>query len=81
MNAPNPTDLVTVYRASNDVEAELVRSRLEAAGFHPIVLNEFSAINVFGTASNSTVTVFVQVPAAEAAEAREFLETPGPPAE
>jgi hypothetical protein len=61
-------------------EAELIRSRLEAAGFHTIVVNEYAA-NMFGGSTNALSPVSVQVPESEAADAKEFLETPTAPAE
>ena len=43
-------DFVTVFTAFNPAEAQLVRSRLEAAGFHPFVANELSALSIDGYA-------------------------------
>jgi hypothetical protein len=73
-------NLVTIFKGWNLNEAELVRSRLEAAGFHPTVVNEYAA-NMFGGSSNALSPVSVEVPESEAADAREFLETPTAPAE
>jgi hypothetical protein len=67
--------LVTVYRALNPADAHLVRSRLEAAEFHPVVTNELSALSLDGYAL-AAGGILVQVPDAEAAEAREFLAEP-----
>ena len=41
--ANNRMDFVTVFNAFNLADAQLVRSRLEAADFHPFVANENSA--------------------------------------
>jgi hypothetical protein len=41
-------DLVTIFTAFSPAEAQLVRSRLEAAGFHPFVANELSALSIDG---------------------------------
>lgn len=71
---------VTIFRAFNPAEAQLVRSRLDAAGFHPFVADELSALSIDGY-SLAAGGIRVQVPESEAAEAREFLETPTPPAE
>jgi hypothetical protein len=60
-------------------EAQLTRARLEAAGFHPFIANE-SASGWFGGTSTAAM-LRIEVPEDEAAEAREFLETPTPPAE
>jgi hypothetical protein len=67
-------NLVTVATSFYLAEAELVRSRLEAANFHPFVANEMAAGWLGGT---STATLLrIQVPEAEAAEATEFLAAP-----
>lgn len=69
---------VTVFRAFSPGEAQLVRSRLEAAGFHAIVSHELSALSLDGY-SVAAGGVRVEVPDAEADEAREFLND-APPA-
>ena len=43
-------DFRTVFTAFNPAEAQLVRSRLDAAGFHPFVKNELSALSIDGYA-------------------------------
>jgi hypothetical protein len=70
----------TIFKAFNPAEAQLVRSRLEAAGFHPFVADELSALSIDGYAL-AAGGIRVQVPEEEAADAREFLETPTAPAE
>jgi len=64
--------LVTVFTAFNPAEAQLVRSRLDAASFHPVVVNELSALSMDGY-SLATGGILVQVPDGEAEDAREFL--------
>ncbi len=66
-------DFVTIYRGLNPAEAQLVRSRLEAANFHPFVADELSALSIDGY-SLATGGIRVQVPEAEAADANEFLK-------
>jgi len=39
---------ITIFKAFNPAEAQLVRSRLEAAGFHPFVADELSALSIDG---------------------------------
>ena len=73
-------DFVTIFKAFSPAEAQLVRSRLEAASFHPFVVDELSALSIDGY-SLATGGIRVQVPEAEATDAREFLETPTAPAE
>ncbi|MGD1087620.1 MAG: DUF2007 domain-containing protein [Verrucomicrobiota bacterium] len=73
-------DFVTIFKAFSPAEAQLVRSRLEAASFHPFVADELSALSIDGY-SLATGGIRVQVPEAEAADAREFIETPNAPAE
>jgi hypothetical protein len=70
----------TIFKALNPAEAQLVRSRLEAAGFHPFVADELSALSIDGY-SLAAGGIRVQVPESEAAEAKAFLETSTPPAE
>lgn len=72
--------MVTISTAFNPADAQLVRSRLEAAGFHPVVKNELSALSMdgYGLAVGG---ILVQVPAAEAEDVREFLESPDSPTE
>jgi len=66
-------DFITVFRGFNPAEAQLVRSRLEAAKFHPFVKDELSALSVDGY-SLATGGIRVQVPESEAEEAIEFLQ-------
>jgi hypothetical protein len=68
-------DLVTVFTTFNLAEAQLACSRLEAAGFHPVVVNEYTA-GVFGGGANAISSVSIQVPEAEATDAKEFLNAP-----
>ena len=68
-------DFATVFTGFNLADAQLVHSRLEAAGFHPVVINEYAA-GVFGGGANAISPVSIQMPEAEAADAREFLEAP-----
>ncbi len=65
-------DMVTVFSAFNLTEAQMIRSQLEAAGFHPFLANESSASWLAGFSTATTVRV--EVPDNEAADAREFLE-------
>ena len=73
-------DFATIFSAFNPAEAQLVRARFEAAGFHPFVVGELSALTMEGY-SLAAGGIRVQVPEAEAADVREFLETPTAPAE
>jgi hypothetical protein len=66
-------ELITIYQAFNPADAQLVRSRLEAAGFHPIVTNELSALSLDGYAM-AAGGILVQVPAQEASEVKSFLK-------
>ena len=71
----NHMDLVTIFTAFSPAEAQLVRSRLEAAAFHPFVADELSALSIDGY-SLATGGIRVQVPESEAPDAREFLNPP-----
>ena len=66
--------LATVFTGFNPAEAQLVRSRLEAANFHAIVTHELSSLSLEGYAL-AAGGIRVQVPESEAAEAREFLNS------
>jgi len=68
-------ELITIYQAFNPADAQLVRSRLEAARFHPIVVNELSALSLDGYAM-AAGGILVQVPQSEAREVRGFLDAP-----
>jgi hypothetical protein len=70
--------LVTVFTAFSPAEAQLVRSRLEAANFHAIVLHELSALSLDGY-SLAAGGIRVQVPEEEAEDARELLNAPEVP--
>ena len=66
---------VTVYKALNPADAQLVFSRLEAAGFHPFVADETAALSMEGYAL-AAGGIRVQLPDSEFADAREFLDAP-----
>ncbi len=68
-------NLVTVYTALNPADAQRVRAQLDAAGFHAVVSHELSALSIEGYALGAG-GILVQVPAAEADEARALLEAP-----
>ena len=67
--------LITVFSAFNPFEAQMVRSRLDAAGFHPFVAGELAALCTEGYGM-AVGGVRVQVPESEAMDAREFLNAP-----
>ena len=67
--------LVTVARAFNPAEAQLIRSRLDAAQFHAVVMHELSALSLDGY-SMAAGGILVQVPEDEAEEAKAFLAAP-----
>lgn len=68
----NAMPLVTIFTALNPMDAQLVRSRLEAASLHPEVANELSALSLEGYAL-AAGGILVQVPDDEADDAREIL--------
>ena len=69
--------LVTVFQAFSPAEAQLVRSRLDAAGLEAVVNHELAALSMEGY-SLTTGGILVQVAEEDAAAARELLEA-GPP--
>ncbi len=68
-------NLVTVYTAFNPADAQLVRSRLDAAQFHPVVTHELSALSLDGYAL-AAGGILVQVPEEEVDEVKAFLASP-----
>ena len=64
---------VVIFTTFNQAEAQLVRSRLAAANFHPFIANENAAQYLVGFSTATTLRI--EVPESEAAEARTFLET------
>ncbi len=67
-------DFATISTTANLAEAQLICSRLEAAGFHPFVANENTASWLAGYSVLANVQV--QVPETEADDAKEFLNAP-----
>ena len=65
--------LVTIFQTFNPAEAQLIRSRLDAADFQAFVIHELAALSMDGYAM-ATGGVLVQVPEAEAEEARALLD-------
>jgi Putative prokaryotic signal transducing protein len=65
---------VVIFKTFNQAEVQLVRSRLEAAGFHPFIANE-NVAQYLGGLSNAT-TLCIEVPETEADEAKAFLAAP-----
>lgn len=68
---------VTVFRAFNPAEAQLVQSRLDAAGFLVNVANEISSLCMDGY-SLAAGGVLVQVPEDQADDARALIESKDP---
>ena len=67
-------NLTTVFQAFNPADAQMVRARLEVAGFHPWVAHEGAALSMDGYAM-AIGGILVQVPEDEAAEAKAFLDS------
>ncbi|MFN0068433.1 MAG: putative signal transducing protein [Limisphaerales bacterium] len=65
-------DFVTVFTCLNPMDAELVASRLSAAGLKPEVFNQLSALSMEGY-SLATGGIQVKVPAAQGGEAKAIL--------
>lgn len=72
--------LITLHTAFNPADADLVKSQLEAAGFHPFLKNDIAALSLEGYGLTAG-GILVQVPETEAAEAKAFLEAPPAPSE
>ncbi|HAV62394.1 MAG TPA: hypothetical protein DCY13_08535 [Verrucomicrobiales bacterium] len=66
-------ELVTIFKTFNPAEAQVQRSRLEAAGFDASIKNELSSIMIDGY-TMAAGGIQVQVPEDQAADARALLE-------
>lgn len=66
-------DFKTVFQTFNSAEADLVKAQLEAAGFEPAIVNEFSTLTLLSATNSGGVGV--QVPEAQAADARALIES------
>jgi hypothetical protein len=66
-------DFATVFTTFSSAEAQLIRSRLEAAGFFADVHNELAALSTEGY-SSATGGIKVVVPEDQAADARALLD-------
>ena len=73
---PENTDLITVYIAHGQPEAEIVKGRLENEGI-PAMLRYESAGIVYGLTINGLGQVQVQVSSSLAQHAREILANEG----
>ena len=69
-----------MFTALNPMDAQVIRSRLEAAGLHPEVANELPALTLSGHAL-AAGGILVKVPDEEAEQARELIEDKGSPTE
>ena len=65
-------ELVTVFRTFNPGEAELIRSRLDAAAFNVTLTHDLAALSVDGYAL-AAGDILVLVPDSEAENARALL--------
>lgn len=68
--------LVTVYRSFSPAEAQLIRSRLDAAEIPAEVVHELAALSLDGY-SMAAGGILVQVPDEFADDARALLESAG----
>jgi hypothetical protein len=68
--------LITIANVLNPADAGLICSRLAAAGFHPFMPDENTAFTMEGY-TLAMGGIRIQVTENEAADAKEFLETPG----
>ena len=64
----------TVFKSFSAAEAQMIKSRLETAGFHPFVTDEIASMSMEGY-SMSTGGIRVQVPEPESKPARELVES------
>lgn len=69
---PEKTGLTTVYVASGQLEAEIIKGRLESVGI-PAILRYEAAGLIYGFTIDGLGQVEVQVPSSLAQHAREIL--------
>ena len=67
--------LVTVFSTFSSAEAQLIRSRLDAAEFMAVVTHELASLSLDGYAM-AAGGILVQVPEDQAADARALIEAP-----
>jgi len=67
---------VTVFSTFSHFEADVIRSRLDVAGFHAVITHGLSALSMEGY-SMAAGGILVQVPEDEAEDARELINAPG----
>ena len=65
-------ELITVFKSFSPDEAQLVRSRLEVAGYEAQVAHELGSLSMDGF-SMATGGILVQVPDDQAVEARALI--------
>jgi hypothetical protein len=66
-------DFTTVFKTFNSAEANLIAAQLEAAGFEPTVLNEFSTLTL--GSPNTAGGIRVQVPESQGTDARALIDS------
>jgi hypothetical protein len=66
-------NLVTIFRTFNVGEAEVIRSRLDAAEFDVALKNELSSLSIDGYAL-AAGGILVQVPEDQADDARALID-------
>jgi len=69
----NETRLVEVYRAMGELEAQVIRSKLEASGIRAIFQNE--ALGTLGFTLDGLGEFRILVASEDEQDAREILET------
>jgi hypothetical protein len=67
-----------VFKTFSSAEAQIVRSRLEVAGFDATVINEIASLSMEGY-SMAAGGIGVQVPSSQAEEARRLIQSSAEP--
>jgi len=73
-------DFAVVYTANGEMEAQGIKSMLEAAGI-PVELRLEAALKLYAVTVNGLGAVRIAVPVARLDEARMLIETPAIPIE
>ena len=74
----NREGFITIYKAMGQLEAEVIKGRLEVEGI-PAILKYESLGPVYGLTIDGLGQVEVQVSAADAEKARKLINTPQDP--
>jgi hypothetical protein len=74
---PSQEKPVQIYKARNELEAEVIKSKLESAGI-PVLFKTHTAFSAFPLTVDGLAEIKIMVPAELAEEARELVKPEEP---